>query len=167
MNSYNEYVANNLIGKKLIYIGRSMDLIMFGFGLRKIRKNRKGESEFYSEFCLHLQTAFRIAKSNKILIAYNDIFTPRNEEMDDFDFTESGTTLFDKKLLEYNTQLINGLEVLKVEINDMGDIKIVLKNNIYVETFNIDSGFDETWRFFKGEADKEHLVAHGSMLRFE
>lgn len=167
MNSYNEYVANILIGKKLISIGRCMDVIMFGFGIPKIRKNRKGESEFYPEFSLHLQTAFRIAKSNKILIAYNDIFAPSNEEMNDFDYTESGTTLFDKKLLKYNKQLINDLEVLNLEINDMGDIKMVLKSNIYVETFNIDSGFDEIWRFFKVGADEEHLVAHGGILKFE
>ncbi len=127
------------VNYKLKTIKRTLDLIMLGF------ENNDGHY-----IMLHIQTFFRVKFFKKTIACSDDMYRPIKEnEIDEFDWTEPNTSVFDKSIKE-NTNLIFENQVVDIAFID-GDIKIELSNNIRLEILVNTVESEEKYRVFDKE----------------
>jgi hypothetical protein len=78
-----------LIGLPLLSAGRAADLEWFLFGSSRTVTNFKGETRVVGEYALHVQCAWRIRDSARIIVASNDLYEPTEviEDSENFDWS--------------------------------------------------------------------------------
>lgn len=147
-----------LLNKKLQYIGRTCELVWFGFGNLVERTDSKGRVNLVASYALHLQCPFRVADDNGILVGYNDLFVSSEDICAAVDLDERDCTMFDKKV-DNLKQLIENEYVKDVSVNKYGDLSVQL-SNLTLNVFVANSIGEEAWRFFK-LSDEYHIVVEG------
>lgn len=166
---YNEAISrlNDLVGKKIRYIGRCLEIVWIGFGDTVIRKSLRGEEDFVAERSLHIQCPFRLIDENEIILGYDDLFTSNNKENPRVDLNIYNSTIFDTKCDYINSSDYIDKKVVDVKLSPFGDLSIRLEN-FEIQTFAADSnGEDEVWRLFKTGIDEEHLVVYSNRIDLE
>jgi len=166
MNNY----VNVIKGQPLIDIGRAADMAWICFGDIIKVKNYKGEYVEKSSFALHLQCPWRMVDTvnKKILFTAYDMYLPNSstEWTEDFDWDIQGINRYDeqaKKWFGDNKNII----VEEIELDELGDLKIILSNHYNIEVFVNKSNETECWRFFEPGKDKEHFVMTGKGYSFQ
>lgn len=162
----------DLISKRLRYIGRACDVCWLGFGDLIFETDYKGNKRTSAEYALHIQSAFRLWNpyNKQIHIGYSDIFYPcgDGERPENFEWDIQGNNLYDEKVdnLQKNICIMNELVVAEVKVKEFCDLTILFANGYQIDTLTeCFSGDAELWRFFKSGVNEPHLVATGTGLQ--
>lgn len=103
-------------GYKLKYLKRILDLIMMGF---------QNDS---SELFIHAVCFFRALKKGKLLFTSSDLYRPKSEGNEPFDWTSPGATIFDKCVEKHNS-ILNELILLKIQTKGK-DLELTFEKGI-------------------------------------
>ncbi len=148
-----------------------MNLCWISFGDLIEITNYKGEQVIRARYALHIQSNFRIWQFSNydFRIGYGDVFNPCGgvERPEDFDFDVQGGNFFDEKvaILRQNSELMNGLVIEKIEVNEMFDLKIIFENGVVLETFSdCFCENEELWRLFTFGENRKHIIAYGTRI---
>ncbi|MEW9078550.1 hypothetical protein [Terrisporobacter glycolicus] len=147
----NKYLENNVMEG----MGRCSDMIWISFGKELLVRNYRNEEVKKSEYALHIQCPFRISKNNKILLSNYDIYTSIEGSIKD-DWDVIGNNRYDKIVEDLLIPMLP-LKVNKVNFSKIGDIEILLKDNIVINIFVNSSEIAEEWRFINNNTG-EHYV---------
>jgi hypothetical protein len=159
-----------IIGLPLRYVGRACDVIWFGFGnLIKKEDKRCGGFREVAEYDLHVQCAFRLTDSEKIIVGSADKYIPSSEieDYNDFDWDVQGANRCDEQLKEMFSKITTGILVKNITADRFGGIKVFLSEDILLEIIPDNSTEDEAWRFFSSGAGNEHFVISGIGIDWE
>ncbi|MCC3868989.1 hypothetical protein [Terrisporobacter mayombei] len=147
----NKYLENNVMDG----MGRCSDMIWISFGKELLVRNYRNEEVKKSEYALHIQCPFRISRNNKILLSNYDIYTLIEGSIND-DWDVIGNNRYDK--------IVNGillpmlpLKVNKVNYSEIGDIEILLEDNIVINIFVNSSDLVEEWRFINNHTGNHYV----------
>lgn len=154
---------NELIGLPLSCISRCVNMVCIFFGQDIIKEFPNGKIKVFSEYAIHIQCGFRMMLDEKILLASMDIYEPVYEVSENFDWDVKGNNMFDKKT-ESVLKIVKNSKVKEVRLNPIGDLTLVLDNNIIIEVIVISSLNEENWRFLSSSTSKPHLVMIGNKL---
>ncbi len=105
------------------------------------------------DFDMFIESSARFSKNNKVILSDSDIVHPLDIYAkigeDDYDVWDIyGNNQYDIIVDEKMTELLP-LKILKADFNEIGDIEIMLENDIYINVFsdiNVPFGW-ETWMF--------------------
>jgi len=164
INSIKEYIEHSLsvlIGEKIRQFRRAALMLCVDFGENTEYKNCDNQIEIKICFSLHVHSSWRLLKDGEICIGQSDLF---NRDIGGFKVYE-----YDDKLIA-NVEFANiskelneifeteTIRVIKVEANELGDLKIYMENDYCLEIF-VDAFEDaESWRFFRMDNDSKHIV---------
>lgn len=159
-----------IIGLPLKYAGRACDVIWFGFGnLIKKEDERCGGFRVVAEYALHVQCAFRLTDSERIIVGSADKYIPSSEieDYNDIDWDVQGANRCDEQLKEMFSKITTEIVVKNITADRFGGIKIFLSEDILLEIMPDNSTEDEAWRFFSYGMNTEHLVISGIGIDWE
>jgi hypothetical protein len=161
-----------LIGLPLLDVGRAADLEWFSFGNPRTVTTSRGKTKTVGEYALHVQCAWRIRDSARIIVASRDRYEPAEavEDTENFDWDRPGANLCDRKMGQFLADAGEGSQtVTQVEADNVGSLRILLSTDVMIEVFPDDSEEDEHseyWRFFQPASEAKHLVvANGRCTR--
>lgn len=128
-------MLNNIVGTRLIRIGRAFEMLMFDFG----------------NYALHTQCLTRIIKNNDILVTTLDYLSWDHEHDENNDEWYN---------LHRFKSVIENSNVVSVELNIFRDLTIVLDNDVTIQVLiqNSYAHYDEEheqYRFFES-LDDDH-----------
>src|SRR6478735_8215289 len=125
-----------LVGSKLSNIGRASNLFWLEFG-EALSVIRRGRTQELAEYVLHIQCSWRITKSNKILVASRDFYSPRtglDGEDEHFEWDVQGNNRFDERTEYFIKSLKEPLTVKSIDsilsLQVMGLRRILTKKYI-------------------------------------
>jgi len=157
-----EITLSVLIGQPLVSAVRAANMQMFGFG--KWVNATHGEDRKVGEYALHLQCAWRIVKSNRILVAQRDMYYASgdcNEEPEGWEWDKAGANRCDERTKQLIAEHVDGpLVVESVEADYVGSLRLVFSKGVMLEVFPDDSLGEEHWRFFKSATEDKHFVVY-------
>lgn len=154
-----------LIGKSLWSSGRAADLEWFQFGERKIVKGTHGDTKEVGEYALHVQCAWRIRRSDQVIVASRDLYYPSIDAdgpVQDFDWEVLGANRRDRLIANLFQNETRQFLVQEVTVGKAGAFTIVLDDAYALDVFPDDSLLDEHWRLFKPYTEESHFVVTGS-----
>ncbi|NMP38584.1 MAG: hypothetical protein GX051_10790 [Clostridiales bacterium] len=152
-------IMQALLQKKLQYMGRSCELVDFGFGDIVKDKTLSGKELVRASYTLHLQCPFRVSVSNKIITGSDDLFISPFDGNDFVDLNLQHTCLFDYQVEKFRKAHPSEY-VQKISLNTFGDVCIEMTTAV-ISIFVTNSSQDESWRFFQTVKKKNHLVYEG------
>ena len=154
--SKEQKMLQELVGKKIIYICRCLDLIDIGFG-KTVNENKMCKNGvLLSSHVLHLQCPFRINCLENVTISSGDLYVSIDETKKYVDLGEKNCSLFDFKLEQNKFAIIDNI-VENVVLNDYGDMNIYLSNGS-ISVFSDASAGEESWRFMIMGDKGKHLI---------
>lgn len=156
-------------GETVGRIGRAGNMMWLEIGPVCRVTNFRGDEVEKSKYALHVQAPWRIVNENeKIIFAFSDFYMPRGkvEWTEDFEWDVQGANLFDEKAESWLKEVEEAC-IKKIEMDSLGDLKISFSNGDRLEIF-IDSSTDiESWRLFKSDSNKKHLVVSAMGMEFD
>lgn len=159
---------NKIEGEAISKIGRAGNVMWIGIGPSNLVTNFRGDNVIKSKYALHVQASWRMmSEKEKIIFASSDFYIPREQDnwTEDFNWDIQGANLFDEKAAEW-IKRVEPIHVRKIEIDRIGDLKVIFSNEDRLEIF-IDSSTDiESWRLFEPYSNKKHLVVSASGIEF-
>jgi hypothetical protein len=165
-----------LIGKRFWRCTRAADLACFQFGAHHKSQAFRGEEKEVGDYALHVQCAWRIIRSNDIVVGRSDLFQPKDSghTPEDFDWTKGN--LFDTRVRELFGQG-REYEVIGCSMGPAGSLSIQLQSDLKLEVFpdsSTASADYEFWRIFSPSHEgkppdpaEKHYVVTGSGGHFE
>lgn len=163
MKAQIERELSKIVGLPLKDAGRVADLEWFSFGRTRIVRNHRGVEREVGEYAIHVQCAWRITKSRKIVVASRDRYVPREGwegSEEDFDWDKVGENRCDQRI----RSLFDGTRAIVVESaegDNLGGFRLFLSHDYILEVFPDDSEDDEHWRLFEPAVDSPHFVVTG------
>lgn len=148
---FKEYLENNIME----CMGRCSDMIWVSFGKKLLVMNYRNQEVKKSEYEFHIQCQFRISKDNKVILGNYDVYTLLDNAISD-DWDILGNNRYDKIVNEVLLPMLP-LKVSKVNYNEIGDIEILLEDNIVINIFVNSSESVEEWRFINNHTG-DHYV---------
>lgn len=156
-----------LLGLPLWAISRAANMEGFHFGERHFTTSRFGNRApiEVGEYALHVQCAWRIVDSERIIVASRDVYEPAGELADEpanFDWDVHGANRCDERvsaLLAMHDQ--RPLHVTTVTADVYGGFQLFLSEGYALQVFPNDSCPGERWRLFKPDTDDDHFVVTG------
>ncbi|UPA30836.1 hypothetical protein L0P85_01470 [Terrisporobacter glycolicus] len=148
---FKEYLEKNIMEG----MGRCSDMIWISFGKELLIMNYKNQEVKKSEYEFHIQCPFRISKNNKVILGNYDIYTLLDDSISD-DWDVIGSNRYDKILNEILLPMLP-LKVNKVNYSKIGDIEILLEDNIVINIFVNSSDLDEEWRFINNHTGNHYV----------
>ena len=144
-------------GKKINEIGRAADMLWIGFGEKTEKIFPNGKTKQRHAYSLHLQCPWRIVDNSKVILGSYDMYITKCEN-DEYEYASGDdfNTIFDENAKLFNKDIFP-LNVLKVQLDAIGNIKIEFQHNYYLEVFIHSSIEKEFWRFIE-TAEDEHIV---------
>ena len=154
-----------LIGLQFTAAGRAADLEWFSFGEDRTVLIDDESTKIVSDYALHVQCAWRICDSSRIIVASRDRYyppDPTTEVEGDFDWDVSGGNLCDIRIRELMDSF-NGQfpRVERITADNVGSLTVFLSSSIVIEVFPDNSYLDEDsehWRFFRPYIKQPHFV---------
>jgi hypothetical protein len=166
-----------LVGLEFWGAGRITNLLMFEFGPRQLRINRHGKEYEVGTHALHVQCAWHLAHSPRILIGSRDRlykFPNDDPEINHYDkevhtWPKDEPSWLDYRLLRFFNQCKeNPVFVQTIQADNLGGMIIELSSGYTLSVFPDCSAADnpeddeEYWRFFELNAtDRPHFVVTG------
>jgi hypothetical protein len=159
-----------LVGIPLRYMGRAATMLWVGFGDYVVVSDLNGEKREVAEYALHLQCPWRLIEPRGIITGATDLFHASEEpyrELEDGEWDKKVgdhlyVTLCDARIEAFFAE--HGDDTLIVEsvtADDVGSLRIALKDGYAIEVFPDDSLPGEHWRFFGSGDFAPHLVITG------
>ena len=159
-----EETLSKILNEPIRNIRRAAATGMIDFGQDKISKDSHGRERILTQYALHLQCAFRIIDSDKVIVANLDMFEPNSKTKwsENFDWDVFGANLYDEKCQLLVRELEDtSIIVTAVKASCFGDLKIFLSNGYVIEVMNNLSCNEEIWRFFEPGTENAHFVFTG------
>lgn len=154
--SKEQKMVQELVGKRIVYICRCLDLIDIGFaGMENENKTYKND-DLLSSHVLHLQCSFRINCLESATISRGDLYVSIDETQEYVDLGEKNCSLFDLKLEQNKSAIVDNI-VKSVVLNEYGDLNIFLSNGL-ISVFSDVSACEESWRFMIMGDKGKHLI---------
>ena len=163
-------MVESLVGRSLWHSTRAADMEMLQFGERTSIQDPRGQTRTVGELVLHLQCAWRIIASGRVLVGDGDLWTPRTGVSHDGFNPTSKPFLRSSRRDELIEQfLAHGEPAHVVDAAHMsltGDLHISFADGCSLDAF-ADLGFaetvgeeapDECWRLFSPGSEAQHLV---------
>lgn len=153
--------VKRIIGSKFNRIFRCLDMLMLNLGNDINDLNNRS----VPEYSFHVQTQWRFIKENKILLASRDIYLPYNPQINEREWeydiggrADNESSIFDVIQKTFSDNFTDAV-VSDVEINLLGDLKIIFSNGIIFETFTPSMREDEFYCFicFDKNGDNEYF----------
>ncbi|HXX18647.1 MAG TPA: hypothetical protein VEJ46_04535 [Candidatus Acidoferrum sp.] len=140
-------------------------MAMFDFGERKKIIDSKGAEKETGEVALHVQCAWRIASSDRIIVGSRDLQYPADysedrEVPDEFDWDRHPNRQ-DKLVRLLFADGTKQFMVQNIEVGAVGRFRAVLSGELSLELFPDDSLPLEHWRLFLPHVHQPHLVVTG------
>ncbi len=163
--------TNKIKGLQLRAAGRASNLFWLGFG-EMIPVTRRGEIEEVPEVALHIQCAWRVSTTSKILVASQDFYSPRSdweEGVQDFDWDVSRSNRFDEQITAFLEVAAEKSVIAEVEVDSLGGLKILMSESYVLEVFPDSSNESEDWEFwrlFNRRKDSPHFVVSGNGVEY-
>jgi len=156
-----------LLSQPLWAISRAANMEGFQFGERHFRTPRFGNREpvEVGDYAIHIQCAWRIVDSERIIVASRDMYEPVGELEEvpaDFDWDVQGANRCDERvsaLLALHTQ--RPLQVIAIAADVYGGFQLILSEGYALQVFPNASCSGEHWRLFKPGTDEDHFVVSG------
>lgn len=151
-----------LIGLDLSRLTRAANMECFHFGILTVVDDKQA----YGEFALHIQCPWRITNRKEIVVGYEDLYEPINENAEydpDFDWDISGGNLRDVKLDDLLKR--EKLTVDSVNVDEFGGFILHFTNNIDLTIFpTLTRKFEygEYWRLLYNRTDESHHFVVGT-----
>lgn len=147
---------DEILGKRLRYIGYCLDLLWMGFGDIIERDDTiLNQKEYVAQYSLHIQCPFEIYDNQRKYMVlssgdtsqfeYNQLEINKHLEKT---FSQYCVDEFIQSYNFHNGNLTMQTQKLLINIFGTGDC-------------------DEAWRLFKTESNDEHLVCRNGILQFE
>lgn len=138
-------------------IGRASDLLWLHFGEKILIKNHRGFEREKGSFGIHVQCPWRFLHHGKLLLGNMDIYLSREGVSEsEFDWFENGKSVFDEKV-EKIKQYVLPIKIEKMIVDNVGNLKIIFKNELVFEAMPNSSVEMEFWRFINNKT-REHIV---------
>jgi len=110
-----------------------------------------GHNNEETEYELHIESMARITKGNRIILSQLDSWSlPEVED-------KEGLKVMYDIILRDEIQPLLPLKVLKAAFSKIGDVELLLENDMRISSFNNDSDNSEQWRIFDNAADKQYV----------
>ncbi len=153
-----------LLGLQIRYIGRAGNMAWLGFGEDIVSFDHNDLRRVLAKYALHIQCAFRIDNSEKILFGSYDVYEPKSDTgwFEGFNWDVKGANYYDEQAAKL-TAIFNEKKVTVTKIvgTTLGDFIISLSNGMRISVF-VNGGTDsECWRFFGPEDENPHFVVTG------
>lgn len=133
--------------------GRAGDLEWFHFGPPQTIMTFDKKAGTVGKYALHIQCAWRIFRSNRILVGSQDMFYPAGDSEhvpEDFEWDRPGANRCDEKIsLLVSEWILSPAIVTEVNAGDCGSVSISLTGGYILEVFPHDSRGGEYWRLFQ------------------
>ncbi|MCT8335836.1 hypothetical protein NUH30_19270 [Leptospira sp. 85282-16] len=157
MKSKIENITKCLINEELIEFGRAADLVWFSFGKEILIKNSKG-SRKKNKYSIHIQCPWRLSIKDKVKVASYDIYLPIDSNIQNFNWEEFGSNIFDNISIKFLQNQKRNYLVKKIVADKFGGLKIIFNKNLTLEIFTNSSQNEEFWRFIKFGNKSKHFV---------
>lgn len=166
-----EQALSVLIGKPIWGKYKALDLDAFQFGAVLMLPNRKGEMDEVGEYRLHIQCAWRITHSHRIVVASRDRYSPAGDQdnfPEDFDWQTGENRLEERISLLFGKHREDPLVVEAIQADEVGGVTIVLNEGYVLDIFPDDSLEGEYWRFFPSIREQgKHFVVSDAGVSFD
>jgi hypothetical protein len=133
---------------------------MFAFGQRQSANDRNGAEFLRGEYALHVQCAWHIVRSDRLVVASGDLYRPFDGDADgsdDFDWEVPGSNRRDvllKQLFDQASPVVRA-----VESEPTGRMVIAFEGDFELAVLPDRTGEDvEFWRFLQPGSNEPHLV---------
>lgn len=163
-----EQALSVLIGLPVWASGRAANLQEFQFGNHRTVLTRQGTAKEIGDYALHVQCAWRILASEKIVVASSDLYYPPGDPRvrpDDFDWDAPQGNRRDQQItLLFQEHASQPLIVTSVEADNVGSVRVEFTEGHLLEIFPDDSvndEYSEHWRLFRPSTETEHFVITG------
>ena len=154
-----------LLGLPLENAGRSVNLVWFSFGEKKIIKNKDGSVKSVGDYVLHIQCSWRITKGSQILVASRDIYTPSARwkgAEDQFEWDIYGMNRCDERIEELLKENDKSKMIIEsIHADSVGGVRMFFRDNCVLELFPDDSNEEEFWRIFIPGNIRSHFIVTG------
>ncbi|NOT61761.1 MAG: hypothetical protein HOP19_16220 [Acidobacteria bacterium] len=169
-----EVTLRVLIGLPLWGVSRALNLESFQFGLEHTAPIRRGGTKTVGDYALHVQCAWRIRSSSRIIVASDDRYSPADEtltEDDNFEWDVPGANRCDRRMDEWLAAFAGNYPVVtNVATDSVGGFSLFLSDDQMLEVFpdnSLTDEYSEYWRFFKHSSDDKHFVFSGTGFSLE
>jgi hypothetical protein len=162
-----------LIGLPFWDAGRAADLEWFQFGSQRTVTDFRGETKTVGEYALHVQCAWHLRDSARIIVASRDRYEPAEavDDPENFQWDRPGANLCDRKMSQFLAETKGVSQIVtQVKADEVGGLCILLSTNVAIEVFPDSSAADEYseyWRFFEPAIETEHLVVRNGCITQE
>jgi hypothetical protein len=155
-----------LTGQPISDCWRAANMQVFGFGKRRLTRNRKGEGVEVSDIRIHVQCRWRFVDHSSILFGRDDLNYPADERIprEDFDWDKEDSMLDVTQRAWFDRQRSSLPKVIGVDGDAFGGFKIHLEGGFLLEGFSCDSQrgeYSELWRLLGHREDGSHFVVTG------
>lgn len=147
-----------IVGKRLQYVTRILDLVCLGFGDIHSETDRYKKEHYIAEYALHIQCPFRICYNNVIVLSSFDLYVSNICSKAEVDWDKNNACLFDDKSLKF-ANIFQNQQVESVSLSSLNDLEI--KTQDLVISLFVSDLSQEAWRFFLTVGDEEHIVIGG------
>jgi len=161
-----ENELSKLIGERIRLFRRAAFMLNVCFGSDVAHRSLTGARQNINistepRFNLHIHSSWRLLQDDEICLGQSDMFNRmagfKTTEKDDMMYVEDA--VFDEFSKELNQNFeMKRINIIKVEANELGDLKICMEDNYCLEVFVDTCGNNESWRFFDINEEKEHFV---------
>ena len=155
-----EDVLSILVGKRLRYLGRAVDLAWIGLGDdEEVRDPRTGRTRTLAEHALHVQCALRIAGPDGPFVGSGDMWIWPDPGGDDRERPAVGEALFDRRPEQLASIVNTGpVTVATIQADDWGGFVLLCSLGWSVEVFPDTTLSEEQWRYFRPGGQESHFV---------
>jgi hypothetical protein len=160
-----------LIGLELSKLDRGGNMLVFTFGpLRSIPETYRDGERQVGDFALHVQCAWWIRDTSRILTGFTDIFyladlAPSEPVPQGFDWDVAGVNRCDRFFESFvSSYPVSSLRVTSVSADDFGGFTLNFSAGFALDVFPHNGSPDEVWRRLSPGTDREHFVIPQSIL---
>ncbi len=145
-----ESELRRLVGLRTWGPGLAAGMLMISFGDRHRDTTMKGKEVQIGDYALHIQCAWRLARSNAVVVGFADYVAAEDDE-------EKVMKLYNC----LNEALSKSPTVTEVSFVRGGAFSLALEDGLYLEAFPSLSDSDpdaEFWRIFRPKSPTSHFV---------
>jgi hypothetical protein len=158
-----EKALQPLMGLPLNSMARAADMEMFDFGRSREITTRKGQKKTVGEWVLHVQCAWRLTHSNRVVIGRNDLYYPPGDPHAELEGWSPVMNGDNSRLDEITKQLLAAWSTSPPVVDGvcadaLGGFRLSFTNGYVLEVWPHNSVDGEDWRVFQPQRDTPHFV---------
>ena len=153
-----------LVGLPLIDVTRSLDLEMFQFGERHVKRTPQGEDLVVGDWAIHIQCPWRIIGGDDLVVGSQDRHYPQDEEGEWNTQCADVFTRCEAHVYHWLNGFSDAPLVREVEADPYGGFRVHLEGDYALEVFpahSLRGEFSEQWRLFRPLTNTDAFIMTG------